>query len=430
MTRKAKWGIGCGGLLLLLIVLGVVGALGRGGGTPSVRVEAAQRRDLVQTVTANGWVRPHRSVDVQSDVIGRVVELRVEEGDRVQRGQLLLRIDPTQYEAAVARARGAVSEALAREAQARAGVIRAQQQYERAQALRSSNEALISDQDFEAAQSEARVQDALLEAARFGVDQARAALREAENQQSKTLIRAPIDGIVTRLNVDEGETAIVGTMNNPGSLLLTVSDLSAMEAVVQVDETDVPLIQLGDSALVEIDAFPRQRFRGIVTEIGHSSVVSPTQAATAGQTAEIDFEVVITLDSPPPTLRPDLSATADVVTATRQQALAIPVVALTVRERDDEPVESESPEARAAARAVAGEGRDQEGVFLLREGKAVFTPVDIGIAGGEYFEVVAGIEEGDSVVAGPYETVRSLEDGQEVTIQAVAPAGPPAGGAR
>jgi HlyD family secretion protein len=190
-----------------------------------------------------------------------------------------------------------------------------------------------------------------------------------------------------------------------------------MEAVVEVDETDLPRIELGDSAFVEIDAFPRQRFHGIVTEIGHSAVISPETSQQAGANTETDYQVVIQLSSPPPTLRPDLSATADVITATRDQALAIPIVALTVRERDDiEDPPTESSEARAAAAAFEPEQEDQEGVFVLREGKAHFTPVDIGIAGNEYFEVVVGLTEADTVVSGPYEVVRELEDEQEVRI--------------
>lgn len=416
MTRKQKWGIGCGGLLVIVIALGVLGALMGGGGAASVRVEPVGRRDLVETVTASGWVRPHRSVDVQSDVMGRVVQLSVREGDQVTRGQLLLRIDATMYDAAVARSRGAVSESLAREAQARAGMLRATQSVERARALHERDRSLISDEQLEQAETEAQVQNAMLEASRFGVEQARAALLEAENQRSKTVIRAPIDGIVTRLSVEEGETAIVGTMNNPGSLLLTVSDLSTMEAVVRVDETDVPRIELGDSAMVEIDAFTRQRFHGIVTEIGHSAVRPPESSQAMGTATETDFQVVIRLSSPPPSLRPDLSATAEVITATREAALAIPIVALTVRERDDLEEPTESEEARAAAAAFEAGEEDQEGVFVVHEGKAEFRPVDIGIAGNEYFEVVVGLEEGDTVVAGPYETVRELEDGQEVRI--------------
>jgi len=417
MTRKKKWAIGCGGLLLLLVIVAVLVALRSAGGAATVAVEPVQRRDLVEIVTASGWVRPNRAVDVQSDVMGRVVQLNVREGDQVARGQLLLRIDATQYDALVARARGAVSEALAREAQARASLMRADQALQRARALHERDRSLISDEALETAETEQRVQTALLEAARFGVDQARAALAEAEDQRAKTVIRSPIDGIVTRLNVEEGETAIVGTMNNPGSLLLTVSDLSTMEAVVQVDETDLPRIELGDSAFVEIDAFPRQRFHGVVTEIGHSAVRPPESSQATGQATETDFQVVIQLSNPPVTLRPDLSATAEVITATRDDALAVPIVALTVRERSDiEDPPTESAEARAAAAALEPDEEDQEGVFVLRDGKAHFRPVDIGIAGNEYFEVVVGLEEGDTVVSGPYEVVRELEDGQEVRI--------------
>ncbi|HEX6587505.1 MAG TPA: efflux RND transporter periplasmic adaptor subunit [Longimicrobiales bacterium] len=427
MTRKKKWAIGCGTLLLLVIALGVLGALRGGGGAAMVTVEPVQRRNLVEIVTASGWVRPNRAVDVQSDVMGRVVQLNVREGDQVTRGQLLLRIDATQYEAMVARARGAVSESLAREAQARAALMRADQAATRARALHERDRSLISDADLETAETELSVQTALLEAARFGVEQARAALTEAENQLSKTVIRAPLDGIVTRLNVEEGETAIVGMMNNPGSLLLTISDLSVMEAVVEVDETDLPRIELGDSAFVQIDAFPRQRFHGIVTEIGHSAVISPETSQQAGAQTETDYQVVIQLSSPPTTLRPDLSASADVITATRDQALAIPIVALTVRERDDiETPPTESAEARAAAAAYEPESEDQEGVFVLREGKVHFTPVDIGIAGNEYFEVVVGLEEGDTVVSGPYEVVRELDDQQEVQVAPAPGAGEPA----
>ena len=417
MTRKKKWAIGCGSILLILIVLAVISVMRASGAPTMVRVEPVQRRNLVEIVTASGWVRPNRSVDVQSDVMGRVVQLSVAEGDRVTRGQLLLRIDATQYEAMVARARGAVSEALAREAQARAALMRAEQAATRARALHERDRSLISDADLETAQTELSVQTALLEAARFGVDQARAALTEAADQLSKTVIRSPLDGIVTRLNVEEGETAIVGMMNNPGSLLLTISDLSVMEAVVEVDETDLPRIELGDSAFIEIDAFPRQRFHGVVTEIGHSAVISPETSQQAGANTETDYQVVIQLSSPPPTLRPDLSATADIITATRDQALAIPIVALTVRERDDiEGPPTESQEARAAAQAFEPEQEDQEGVFVLREGKAHFTPVDIGIAGNEYFEVVVGLAEGDTVVSGPYEVVRELDDEQDVRV--------------
>ena len=262
------------------------------------------------------------------------------------------------------------------------------------------------------------------EAARFSVAQARSSLAEAQNQLAKTTIRAPMAGVITRLNVEEGETAIVGTMNNPGSLLLTIADLSAMEALVRVDETDVPEIQIGDSASIQIDAYPRQRFTGTVSEIGHSAM-NPQTAATTGQGGQgqaVDFEVKIRLNDPPPTLRSNLSATAEIVTAQRASVLSIPIIALTVRERPEaEEVEQEDRAARAAAGAAARQ-QDEEGVFVAREGKAVFVPVDVGIAGGEHFEVISGLTDQDSVIAGPYEAIRSLSDGDAVRPIRIEPA--------
>ncbi|NJD09506.1 MAG: efflux RND transporter periplasmic adaptor subunit, partial [Gemmatimonadetes bacterium] len=224
----------------------------------------------------------HRRVDVQADIMGRIVELNVREGQAVRRGDILLRIDPTQYEAAVSRARAAVSEALAREAQTKANRLQAERAYSRFEQLAKANANLVSRQQIEDAQTQAEVQREMLSAASFGVAQAKSSLEEAQDRLSKTVIRAPMDGIVTRLNVEEGETAIVGTMNNSGSLLLTVADLGTMEAVLKVDETDLPELHLGDSASLQIDAFPKQTFTGRVTEIGHSAIRSPEQQAQHG----------------------------------------------------------------------------------------------------------------------------------------------------
>jgi len=402
-----------------VVVMGLIGAIlsrGAGGAGVEVRIETVERRDLTAIVTGSGWIRPHRSVDVQADIMGRVIELNVAEGDVVKRGQVLLRIDPTQYEAAVARAKAAVSEALAREAQARANLIQAERLLERSRALRAQDSNFVSQQALEEAETQVRIQTELAEAARHGVAQARAALGEAEDRLAKTIIRAPIDGVVTRLAVEEGETAIVGTMNNPGSLLLTISDLGLMEAVIRVDETDVPDIELGDSASVSIDAFPRRSFVGRVSKIGHSAVrPQGTTSMQTGQNQAVDFEVIIRLEDPPAGLRPDLSATAEIVTATRNGALSIPIIALTVRERGAlEVLPQEEREAQAAASALDAESTDEEGVFIVRGGKAEFVPVKVGIAGRDYFEVLSGLEEGDSIVAGPYETIRSLRSGQVV----------------
>jgi HlyD family secretion protein len=417
MKKRMKIGIGLTAVVAV-VAISAIATSNRDSGGVSVRVEGVTQRDLVATVNASGWIRPHRRVDVQADVMGRIIELNVKEGQRVTRGQVLLRIDPAQSEAATARAQASVNEALAREAQTKANLLQAERAFERLRQLSASDQNLVSRQQLEEAETQVLVQRQLLTAAGFGVAQARSALDEARDRQSKTVIRAPMDGIITRLNVEEGSTAIIGTMNNPGSLLLTIADLSSMEAVVRVDETDMPNIQVGDSAIISIDALPRQKFTGRVTEIGYSSVRSPlqNQAASPQGGQAIDYEIVITLENPPTTLRSDLSVSADIVTAQRQGVLTIPIIALTVRERKPaEAVQAEDREVQVAAAAATDTAKvDQEGVFVVREGKAVFVPVSVGIAGQGFFEVLTGLTETDSVVAGPYDAIRTLEDGRAV----------------
>ena len=371
-----------------------------------VRVEVVEKRDLTATVTASGNVRARRKVDISSDISARVTELLIDEGADVEEGQTLLRLDPSRYEAAVNRSQANLMQSRAAVAQSRANFVRAERDADRKESLWSRDSLLVSRQEVENARTDLEVQQSLFQSAEFGVSQARAALDEAQDQLSKTVIEAPMAGRVTRLNVEQGETVIVGTMNNPGSLVLTVSDLSVMEVVLEVDETDVPQITLGDRATVDLDAFPDLEFPGEVTEIGNSAIRPPSQVAGTGQTPTIDFEVVVTLWDPPAELRPDLSATAEVVTDTRAGQLSIPIIALTLRE--DEEAEG------TAGNSSGGAADPIEGVFVIREGKAYFTPVQVGIAGQEYFEVISGLSLGDSVVSGPYQVVRTLEDSAAV----------------
>lgn len=411
---------------LVVVVLGSAATVsllqGRDRGI-EVRIEEVARRDLVSTVTASGNIRARLTVDISADVMGRVIELNVEEGDDVDRGEVLLRIDPSQLEAAVSRAQASLSQAQAQVAQQRANLVRAERDFHRVEALWTRDSTLVSPQQLEDAQTTMEVNTSLLEAAEFGVSQAQAALAESNDQLSKTIIRAPISGKVTRLNVEAGETVVIGTMNNPGSLILTISDLSVVEAVVEVDETDVPEITLGDSAVVELDAFPGRQFSGRVTEIGNSAIVPPSTTAGTGQTAAIDFEVVITLDDPGVPLRPDLSATADIITAIREQVPSIPIISLTARQAEEEEevvgrAEEESDENQTQRPqgpvARAQQDRELEGVFVVRDGVAHFTEVEVGITGQEYFEILSGVEPGDTVVAGPYQRIRELTDGDPV----------------
>lgn len=396
--------------IVVVIALGSAAALGvarsRDDG-PEARLETVERRDLEEIVTASGNIRPRRTVDISSDISAKVAELVVDEGEDVTRSQVLLRLDPAQYEAALSRSEAALSQARAGEAQQRANLVQAQRNLDRLLALRARDSLLVSRQQVDDARTSVEVAQASLESAQHGVSQSEAAVDEARDRLSKTVIRAPMDGKITRLNVEEGETVIIGTMNNPGSLVLTISDLSVVEVVVQVDETDVPEISLRDSASVRIDAFPDREFSGVVTEIGNSAIRPPSSQQGSGQQAAIDFEVVLTLDPTDAPLRPDLSATADIVTEERDQALSVPIIALTVRERD-------AVKDSAFLAALPEDQEDVEGVFIVSDGTVSFTPVEVGIAGQEYFEITSGLNEGDTVVGGPYQTIRQLRDGDEV----------------
>ena len=403
---------------IAIIVLGVLGAMGylatqrESGRVVEVRVDQVGTRDLVAEVSATGHIEPKTQVQITTDVAGRIIDLPVEEGQEVEEGDLLLQIDPALFVAAVERAEAALAQAQASNAQQRAAYQQAQRDADRLIALQERGTDFVTEAEVEQATTNAEVQRRLLEAAEHQVQQAEANLDQERDRLAKTTIRAPMPGRITRLNVERGETAIVGTMNNPGTVLLTVADLSVMEAVIEVDETDVPEIVIGDSAYVEIDAFPNRRFVGIVTEIGNSSIVprNPSQSSSA---QAIDFEVKIELREPPEGIRPDLSATADVITDTRDNIPSIPITALTLMDADEyEEIPNENVSAPARSETV----RDLEGVFVVEGDRVRFRPVEIGIAGDNYFEVISGIEVGTTIVSGSFQAIRELEDGSRIRI--------------
>ncbi len=408
------------GALVVLVAIGAIISTVRGDDAVTVRTESVERRDLVARVSATGHIEPKTAVDISADVSGRIVQLTVEEGDDVEEGELLLAIDDARFRAALQRAQANLSDARARATQARGRAEQARRDFERIRDLKNRLPEMVTESEFETAQTEMEVQHALLESALHGVEMARAGVREAEDQLAKTVIRAPMSGRVTRLNVERGETAVVGTMNNPGSLLLTVSDLSVMEAVIEVDETDVPQISVGDSVVVRIDAFGERPFVGQVTTIGNSSL-TPRDQLSSDQA--IDFEVRVTLEDVDVELRTDLSATADVITDVREDALSIPIIALTLLGPDEfEPMPNERTQgADTAAEAgadLAGARRDGvEGVFVVDGGIARFRPVEVGIAGDSYFEVLSGLEEGATIVAGTFQAIRELSDGSAIEVE-------------
>ena len=412
MARKKKWFVGGTIFVVLLVVVGVnVGR--RGDRATTVRLEDIQRRDLVSTVTASGRIKPQRRVDVSADITGRIIAIPVVEGQAVRFGDLLLRIDPVQYEAAVASSEAQLASAQASAVQSQANREQAERALRRARELREANANLVSDEQLEQAETAFRVADAVATSAQRQVDQARAGLQRARDELAKTVLRAPMAGTITRVAVEAGEVAVPGTFSRETGLLMTVSDMSVIQVAVQVDETDVVRLELGDSAEVTIDAFPDTTFVGRVTKIAQSAVRVAGGTPGTGNQA-VDFDVEITLDNPPADVRPDLSATARIVTDVRPRVLSVPIIALTVRQ--DRPITTENmPQDTTRA-------RDRDGVFLVRGGIARVQPVTIGITGAEHFEILAGVAEGDSIVAGPYQTVRDLRDSTRVRAQPVASA--------
>jgi HlyD family secretion protein len=421
MSRRTKFG------LFAVILIAVAGGLffltaaKRGKGTVEVRLDTVKPQDLVASVTASGRIEPKTKVDISADITGRITQIAVKEGDWVKKGQFLLQIDPTQYEAAVSRAEALLSASTAAQVQAKANYDQAERTVGRAKELSSSSPNLISTEAVEQAQTSFDVAKANLNAANAQMAQNRATLEEARDQLSKTRLISPLDGRVTRLNVEVGEVAVPGTFSKETALLMTVADLSVILAKVQVDETDVVRLAMGDSVRVSIDAFPDTSFVGHVTKISNSAQLTATATASGSSDKAVDFDVEITLAHPPQDIRPDLSATAKIVTDTRSQVLSVPIIALTVRQHEAVPNES------VPGDSLAGKKKDTEGVFLVHGGVATFVPVKVGIAGEEYFEVLSGVQKGDTIVSGTYQTIRDLQDSARVR-EMKAPPMPAAGG--
>jgi HlyD family secretion protein len=406
----------------------------------SVTVEPIRTRDLEAFVSAPGKIQPMRQVNISANQMGRVTRLAVREGERVKAGQFLLEIDPRALEsqlergqATVAAAESALQRARTAVEQSRANLDLSRQTLTRQQEL--WKEGLTTRQELERAQNEVTVREADYRAAQQEIEtnqqrikQEQASLASTRHSLSEVIISSPMDGIVVRRNIEEGETAIVGTMNNAGSQLLTIADMSQLEAELEVDETDIPLVSLGQPARVRIDAVPNRTFSGRVTEIGNSPVQASSSQTTGRQATT--FKVVVTLEEQVPDVRPGFTCTAEIVTATRQSVTAVPIQALTVRELLYDPdgaivrEEAPTPRARGVEPTVGAfseppeghERRETEGVFVLRDGRAVFTPVEIGIAGERYFEVVSGLSSGDQVVTGPFASVRGIADGEAVRV--------------
>ena len=413
MSRRTKVGLFIGLIIAVAAGIGGLSAARKGSRATEVRLEAVGPRDLVSIVTASGKIEADTKVDVSADITGRIVRINVREGDMVKKGDLLIQIDPAQYQSVVSRAEAFLQTSEANLLQVRTNRDQAKRQLDRANDLRKANPNLISAEAVEQAQQTYDVAVANFAATGSQVDQARASLQEAKSNLSKTTLYAPISGRVTRLAVEEGEVAVPGTFSRETGLLMTIADLSVILAKVDVDETDVVRLQLGDSVAVSIDAFADTAFIGRVTKISNSAKLA-SAAGGGSQDRAVDFEVEVVLENPPADIRPDLSATARIVTDTRKGTLSIPIIALTVREHEDVPNELKP----GIDSARAGKKTEREGVFVVQNGVAMFRPVKVGIAGEEHFEVLDGLAAGDTVVAGPYQAIRDMKDSTKVRQQA------------
>ncbi len=435
-------------VLVLLAIVGFTVQQSRKG-VVTVQTGKVVREDLAATVTASGEIKPKVQVNIGSNAFAKITHLYVKEGDRVKKGQMLAMLDNVQPAADVSANDSALNaartDALAAQAtvnteaadlkSAEAELEHAKLDYDRNKALYDAQ--LIAKSDFDtkkAAYDTASAQvgmvkaklaqaQASLNSAQGHISQNAAMLRHAADVLSKTEYEAPFDGVITNVPVREGETVVPGIQNSPGSTLMTIADTSIITAEVKVDESDIVNVQLGQPAEVTIDAMPKQKFRGVVTEIGRNALlrstgVSTAQTTSSGQEAK-DFKVVVALQDPPPDLLPGLSATARITTAKRSSALAIPIQALTIRVRSELTPEGKGKgSAVQAAAPTAGNPKEElQGVFVLKNKKdAVFVPVATGISGTTDIEVTSGLQEGDEIVTGSYKVLRTLRNGASVKV--------------
>jgi HlyD family secretion protein len=406
MSKRTKIIIG---VVAAVVVVGALTASirGRDKNVPRVTTAKVEKTDLVSKVTANGKIQARRKVDMSALVMGQIVNLAVKEGDHVKRGTLLLQIDRAQL-AAQAQGREASLEAMRHDLDA-AKSNAAQAQFDHDRAKQNFQSKILSEADYQKAKSNLDAAQATLAATEQRMNSTSADLAASRDSLSKTTVTAPIDGIVTFLPIKEGEVTVIGTMNNAGTQLLTISDMAEVEAVMMVDETSVPQVKVGQKASLSIDAYPNRKFEGTITEVGSSPIskTDPDLLTLTANSEAINFKVKIRLDSPPDTIRPGFSVTADIVTGRIDGATAIPIQALVVRDvqaKDKKPEAGSRPET-------------EEGVYIVKDGKLGFEKVETGIAGELMIQVKKGPAVGAEIVTGPFKVLRQVKEGDKVIIE-------------
>jgi HlyD family secretion protein len=362
----------------------------------SVEVDRVKRGELISKVSASGEVKPRKYVNISSNVPGMIEKIYVKEGEKVKEGQILIKLDSAQYEASVARDKAYIASLEEDLKNAEINLKKAEATYKRS--LELHKEQLISDEALENAKTQYETALAQKNSLLHRIAQAKASFQSTLDSLNKTIIRSPIDGVVTSLKVEEGEVAVVGTMNNPGTVLLTIADLSVMEVEVDVDETDVINVKLGQKAEVKVDALPDKILEGEVTEIGSSAKQTSTLLSSSSSTSKEakDFKVVVTLKNPPSVLKPGLSASTDIIIAEKKNVLKVPISCLVVREGENK--------------------KEEEGVFVVKDGKAQFRKIEKGVMGEMEVEVLSGLNENDEIIVGPYKALRTIKDGDSVKV--------------
>ncbi len=411
MSKKWKILLGVAAAAVLGIVL--MGSIrGRDRNVPKVTTARVDKVNLVAKVTANGKIQARRKVDLSALVMGQIVNLAVKEGDQVRKSQLLLQIDKAQLAAGVA-GREASLAAMRNDLEAaRSNSQQAKSDFERARQNFSAK--ILSEAEFQRAKSVYDASKANVSAVEERLRETGANLAASRDSLSKTTVVAPIAGVVTALPIKEGEVTVIGTMNNAGTQLLTISDMSEVEAVMMVDETSVPSVHIAQTANLTIDAYPGKTFKGTVTEVGSSPIQKndPDLLSLTANSEAINFKVKIRIDDPPPTIRPGFSVTAEIVTGRKDGAVAIPIQALVVR---DVPVKKD-PKAKTPPPPASGRPATEEGVYYVKNGKLDFAKIETGIAGELMIEVKNGVTPGQEIVTGPFKVLRQIKEGDKVII--------------
>jgi HlyD family secretion protein len=466
---KRKWKI----LLLIVLVVLVGGGVFASiklneRGVVTVQTGKAVKQDLVATVTASGEIKPRNYINLGANAQGPLTEILVKEGDRVRKGQTIARIESVQAGAEVQAQKAAINSALADSAASEAGlralsdaIANAQAGLERARSEQRRTKLnldraeqlfksqLLAKQDYDQRKAEYDTASAAATEAETRVAQSKSQEAQARAQVTSTQRRvtqmqagltrvtdvfdkfsviAPIDGVVTNLPVRQGETVVPGIQNSAASTIMTIADMSLITAEVKVDETDIVNVKLEQRADVTIDAIPNKTFKGHVIEIGNTAILRSTgmaasQSAVSSQEAK-DFKVVVALDNPPSDIRPGLSCTSKIVTATRTKVLTIPIQALTVRQKGDLEPAKKGVQAAGPADAAAEKARKEElqGVFVINAGKAQFKKVETGITGATDIEVLSGLSDGDQIITGSYKVIRTLRNEARIKIDNKPPA--------